>query len=200
VTDKFKERFLKFGSLDRFLIFILITGLVIAGISLFRGITYDSQVQVEFINSNDSKITDSKKIMVDIEGAVISPGVYEMSDQSRIKDVLIMAGGYSAEADRDFTDKQINQAQVVKDGQKIYIPTRTLNDGVGGYLQAQNIQKTVNINTASESVLDTLWGVGKTRVESIVKNRPYESIEELVSKKVFTKTIFDKNKDILVVY
>jgi len=200
VTDKFKERFLKFGSLDRFLIFILITGLVIAGISLFRGITYDSQVQVEFINSNDSKITDSKKIMVDIEGAVISPGVYEMSDQSRIKDVLIMAGGYSAEADRDFTDKQINQAQVVKDGQKIYIPTRTLNDGVGGYLQAQNIQKTVNINTASESVLDTLWGVGKSRVESIVKNRPYESIEELVSKKVFTKTIFDKNKDILVVY
>ena len=58
----------------------------------------------------------------------------------------------------------------------------------------------VNINTATDKELDTLWGIGEARIDGIVKNRPYQSVEELVSKKVLTKQILEKNKDKITVY
>ena len=55
----------------------------------------------------------------------------------------------------------------------------------------------VNVNTATMVELDTLWGVGPARAETIVKNRPYGSLEELVSKGGMTKQIFEKNIDMI---
>jgi DNA uptake protein ComE-like DNA-binding protein len=42
-----------------------------------------------------------KTISVDIEGSVVNPGVYKLSQDSRIQDVFIAAGGLSAQADGD---------------------------------------------------------------------------------------------------
>ena len=52
----------------------------------------------------------------------------------------------------------------------------------------------VNINTATEKQLDTIPQIGPKRAAAIIKNRPYRSIDDLVTKKALSKGIFEKVK------
>lgn len=54
----------------------------------------------------------------------------------------------------------------------------------------------VDINTASAAELDALPGIGKTRAAAIIKNRPYKGKDDLLSKHVLPKNVYDgiKNK------
>jgi competence protein ComEA len=160
----------------------------------------DRQVQVEYLDGGVGSELAKGKIFIDIEGAVISPGVYELPVGSRVKDVLVLAGGLAEDADRLFCEKNINLAEEIKDGQKIYIPSAVNTNAQQGYFEASIQSNKVSINSASVAELDTLWGVGDTRAGDIVKNRPYQSVDELVSKGVLTKTIVDKNRERLSVY
>jgi DNA uptake protein ComE-like DNA-binding protein len=56
----------------------------------------------------------------------------------------------------------------------------------------------LDINTASEADLDALPGVGKTRVAKIIKNRPYKGKDELVSKHVLPKWLYNRIKDKII--
>jgi competence protein ComEA len=191
----------KTTGLDRFLIFVFVIGAVIVVISLFRGILDDREVQVEYLKGGNQVSGEAdSKIFVDIEGEVISPGVYELADGSRVKDVLMMAGGLSGNADREFCEKNLNLSEVLKDSQKIYIPALSDTPAMTGYSVANSNGNRVCINTATVAELDTLWGIGPARAEAVVKNRPYQSIDDLVSKGVLTKSIVDKNRDSLTVY
>ena len=58
----------------------------------------------------------------------------------------------------------------------------------------------VNLNTASKSELDTLWGVGEKRAEDIINGRPYKNVEEVIEKGVLPETIVERNKELLTVY
>ena len=101
VSETLWNKLGKLTKMDGVLIGLLAIGLVVSGISLFRGITKDNQVQVEYLDATRSGLSDReliKKLVVDIEGAVFSPGVYELSGGSRIKDVLIAAGGFTEKA------------------------------------------------------------------------------------------------------
>ncbi len=53
----------------------------------------------------------------------------------------------------------------------------------------------VDINSATLEQLDTLNGVGEARAKKIVAGRPYNSLDELVTKKVLTKSVLDGAKD-----
>lgn len=196
------KRFLKkLTGLDRFLFLIILLGATVAFISFFRGILVDRQNKVEYISGGDSgNKNNNPNLIVDIEGAVIAPGVYELSDGSRLKDVLVLAGGLADDADREFCEKNLNMAEVIKDGQKIYIPSVVDTNTSYGYNEANSVGNKVNINSASIAELDTLWGIGTARADSIVKNRPYQSIDELVTKGVLSKTIVDRNRDLMSVY
>jgi competence protein ComEA len=59
---------------------------------------------------------------------------------------------------------------------------------------------TVNINKATVAELDTLWGIGTARADSIVKNRPYQSVDDLVTKGVLTKSLVERNRLLMSVY
>lgn len=65
----------------------------------------------------------SSGIKVDIEGAVQSAGVYSLPTDARVQDALVVAGGISQAADRDWLNKNVNLALKLTDGTKIYIPT-----------------------------------------------------------------------------
>ena len=52
-------------------------------------------------------------------GAVIHPGVYELTMGSRVIDAVTLAGGFMEDAAMD----AINQAQKLADGVRLYIPT-----------------------------------------------------------------------------
>lgn len=153
------------------------------------------QDKVEFQPAASNIKLPPQEIMIDIEGAVIKPGVYSLSSQSRIVDALAAAGGLSDEADRDWVEKNINLAKLVSDGLKIYIPRTgeqilSATDGSGS--QASS---TINVNTASASDLDTLPGVGAVTAEKIISGRPYGGIDDLLKRKIVTQSVFDKIKD-----
>lgn len=144
----------------------------------------------------ESTKVEKQEITIDVAGAVMKPGVYKLPFESRIVDALASAGGLSEDADRNWVEKNINLAQKVSDGLKIYIPRvgeqvlsqeTTTNTGTAGSV--------ININTASTTDLDSLPGIGTVTSQKIIDGRPYAQIEDLLVKKIIGKSTFDKIKD-----
>lgn len=160
----------------------------------------------------DSTVAGAKakesEITLDVEGAVLKPGVYKLPKDARIQDALIAAGGLSEKADREKVAKGLNLATKVLDGGKIYIPVVGDADvsTSGNISSIQNMSGQagqdsgsatglININTATSDQLDSLPGVGPVTSAKIISNRPYRSIDELTSKKVISASVFGKIKD-----
>ena len=161
----------------------------------------DSGVEIMSV----SELTEGEgKIFIDVGGAVIKPGVYQLESGSRINDGLVAAGGLSGEADRDWVSKNLNLAMKLVDGQKLYIPQEntTLRQGYEGQggVAGSSITSLININSASVSELDTLWGVGEATAKKIIEGRPYGSVEELLTKKIVKSNVYEAIKDEVSVY
>ncbi|KKT98280.1 MAG: Late competence protein comEA [Candidatus Collierbacteria bacterium GW2011_GWC2_45_15] len=180
------------------LIAIMLFGGFLVFTGLFRGILESRQVQVEYIE-NDEEIFEDK-IIVDVEGGVINPGVYELSSGSRIKDAIVAAGGISSDANRETFVKLFNLAQLLKDGQKIYVPLASESNTGVGYDEHKNADRVININEASEQELDTLEGIGPARAMAIIQGRPYSEVDELVGKGVLSSSILEKIRLKIIVY
>ncbi len=135
-----------------------------------------------------------QKILVDIEGAVINPGVYQLSLESRVVDALAAAGGMSEQADRQWIEKNLNLAKKVSDGLKIYIP-RLGEEIFTGESATEPAGSVMNINTASTTDLESLPGVGAVTASSIIEGRPFAQIDELLSRKIVGEATFEKIKD-----
>lgn len=177
-------------------------GVLIAGLWGEMG---GERARVEIISGEQhtANSVQQLQIVVDVAGAVEKPGVYKLPSGSRIGDALVMAGGLSASADREWVAKSINLAEIVKDGGKIYIPekgttereTPSLRNGKGVTLGNK-----VNINMASTGELYALPGIGEARAKIIIENRPYGSISELLSKAKIPQGVYDKIKDLVGIY
>jgi competence protein ComEA len=189
-----------------------VVGLGIVGYGMW-GVMGGERASVEIIrgkpsrsdlvgSENDMQPTRSDLIYVDIAGAVERPGVYKLPSGSRIGDALVMAGGLSAKADREWVAKTINLASEVKDGGKVYIPaisqiSDSVSQKVGGSVSQSG---KVNINTASMGELDGLPEIGESRARAIIDNRPYGSIEEIVAKAKVPQSVYEAIKDSLSIY
>lgn len=171
--------------------------LVIGGIGLF--LVFIGFIQIAFKSSNPSPVVleearqdQKEEIIVDVEGAVIKPGVYKLSSDSRTVDALAAAGGLSEDADRGWVEKNINLAKKLSDGLKIYVPR------VGEQVLAEvhgGTGPVLNINTASQSELESLPAVGPVSATKIIEGRPYSDISELLDKKILGSSTFEKIKD-----
>jgi competence protein ComEA len=114
-------------------------------------------------------------LFVQVVGAVVNPGVYELPPDSRVMDAVALAGGLTAKAD----PASINLARIVQDGEQLVIGTS------GGPQSSRTAQPTkVNINNASPDDFENLPRIGPTLAERIVAyrdaNGPFSSIEELL--------------------
>lgn len=156
-------------------------------------------------NSTQSPIAESKEstgITVDVEGAVITPGVYSLNSSARVKDALISAGGLSSGADRNWIAKNLNLALKLTDSMKIYIPfagessVQTANSSTGNI----STNGLININSASLAELDTLPGIGPVTAQKIVDGRPYTSINDLLNKKIVKTSVYENIKGQIIVY
>ena len=160
-------------------------------------------------------------IFVYVCGEVVSPGVYELPEGSRIYEAVEAAGGMKEGADPDF----INQAAVLEDGDKLKIYSRDetssmekTSDGItagtgssgsgnAGSSEAGDTKsgKTskININTADESELMTLPGIGEARAKAIISYRKesggFETIEDIMKVNGIKDSVFDQIKDIVTV-
>ena len=178
----------------------LIILLAIAGLaSLVFGIVQMNTPESPVVFSEESEISDSSDtILIDVSGAVVNPGVYSLPASSRISDALERAGGITSEADTTYIAKAINKAQILQDGQKVFIP---LAESEGAGVAAADTQsQMININTASVSELDVLPGVGQVTADKIIANRPYTSLEDLINKKSVSQSVFEKIKDKITLY
>jgi competence protein ComEA len=66
------------------------------------------------------KIYPPKRLIVRIDGKVVKPGVYEMPESSRVKDIIEQAGGLLDEKD----SVNLNWDSQISDGQIIHIGNR----------------------------------------------------------------------------
>lgn len=180
-----------------------LVGLILIGFGLL--VLLSSNRDENSIQIIQEEVAPSERMTVDLQGAVMKPGVFELQNNSRINDLLIRAGGLSAEANRDWVAKNLNLAQKLKDGDKIYIPKvgdtggmilswKTEQAGVSGAISK------INLNTASLEDLDSLWGIGEARAQKIIESRPYNSTEDLLNRKIIPQNVYEKIKDKVIAY
>jgi len=173
-------------------------GLILVGAGLSINKLADFNKESEFTSSESA---NDETVVVDISGEVKNPGVYSLPSGTRVMEAIEAAGGFGQGADKDWISKSLNLAEKITDGQKILIPS--VSQGASSLVTSSKsgeISGKININTASEAQLDTLYGIGPVRAGKIIANRPYSSIEELVSKKVLGESTLEKIKDQIAVY
>lgn len=145
------------------------------------------------------------QIIVHVDGAVAVPGVYLLSESSRVNDAVLAAGGLAECADTSTT----NLAAPLADGAKVHIPTseelaaplpteagNASSSSSGGSPASSGI---VNINTAASAELQTLSGVGEATAQAIIEEResngPFTSPEDLMRVSGIGEKKFAKIKD-----
>lgn len=187
-------------------VFVLGFLLIIVGIGMnFREQFWEkSEVKIDSNNISPTGIIDSQssnKVIIDIEGEVINPGLYELDGDIRVNNVLKAAGGLSAKADRDWVKKNLNLADRVMDGQKIYIPRigEVKDNQVSLVLGSSDKKGKISLNQANLEELDKLSGIGPALGGRIIdyreKNGGFKNINELKLVSGIGDKLFEKIKD-----
>jgi DNA uptake protein ComE-like DNA-binding protein len=60
--------------------------------------------------------------------------------------------------------------------------------------------KPIDINSASEKELDSLPGVGKSRADAIIRNRPYHSKNDLVTRHIVPESVYNGIKERIIAH
>ena len=124
-------------------------------------------------------------LVIDVDGAVVAPGVVEVPAGSRVADAIEAAGGLAEDADVS----GINRAAPLVDGEKVYVPRvgEAAPASAGASSSSDGDEESfspVNINTASLSELDELPGIGPATAQAIIDDReengPFASIEDIM--------------------
>jgi competence protein ComEA len=150
-----------------------------------------------------------KTIRVHVVGAVNAPGVYDLIEDSRIIDAIVVAGGST----RDASMAALNLAHRVVDGDQVYLPSieevatgktfygLAISQLVGSAFsasagssgtttatttgQSSGTNEKININSATVAQLDELPGVGPVIAQAIItyreSNGPFKVISDLQS-------------------
>ncbi len=137
-------------------------------------------------------------LLVDVSGAVAHPGVYPLQHGARVKDALSAAGGMTGDADT----KRVNLAAFVRDGEKILVPDKH-SAPADISIATDGEQVLININTASQSLLEDLPGIGPVTAKSIIQYReehgPFENIEDICNVPGIGPATFENLKDSITV-
>ncbi|MEK7597775.1 MAG: helix-hairpin-helix domain-containing protein [Patescibacteria group bacterium] len=200
-------------------IILLTVALIITITAIFLYINNNEQAVGVGLDRSSDEIVSSNKIFVDVSGAVKKPNLYQVDFGARIKEVIDKAGGLSDEADVIFFNRNFNLARILSDQEKIYVPSISeINNGI--FVQNQRTldyvlpnmgvindapttntstnNQLINLNSATIEELDQLPGIGQVTANKIIINRPYLTIDELLTKKAVNKSVFEKIKSLIV--
>ena len=168
-----------------------------------ENITIEGAESDEGTEYSEENTVQQQIIFVDIGGAVEKPGVYEVAKDTRLFEVIDMAGGLSEDADTD----HVNRASFVEDCQKIVIPVKGSSEYSGADTSAVSAspgitaEGLVNINTATLDELKTLNGIGDVIAERIIEYRSsnaFKSKEDVMSVNGIGKAVYEKIKDHII--
>lgn len=193
-----QEKVLEFLKQNTLVSGLFFGGLIFLGIGLIQYLANaNNSNSVEFVSAQDVKSASvsAEKVFIDVSGEVQNPGVYKLESTARVQDALVAAGGLGVNASRDYIAKSINLASPLKDGMKIYIPKAgEMPSSASSVVNTANTSS-ISVNSSSQSELEALPGVGPVTAGNIIAGRPYSSVDELFSKKVVGKSVYDKIKD-----
>lgn len=118
--------------------------------------------------------SEESNILVDLKGAVQQEGVYKLRANSRVRDVIELAGGLTQEADRhavNFAEKLVDEqvVYVAKQGEDISVLPNASSAGKAN-AEMSNSTK-VNINKANLEELQRISGIGVKRAQDILETR-----------------------------
>ena len=137
------------------------------------------------------KSSSKETIYVYVCGEVKHPGVY------RIVSAVKAAGGLTKKASAE----SINQAEKMKDGQQITIPSKkqTAKNEGSDSKAVQSSSGKININTAGVKELMTLSGIGEAKASDIISYReehgPFSDISDIMKIQGIKEGIYHKIKD-----
>ena len=178
----------------------------------------DADAQWEAGSGSDTEML----IYVQVSGAVVRPGVYALPAGARIFQAIELAGGLTGEAE----SSSLNQAGFLADGQMVYVmdkeeaaawaagasagdgsgavpgmPGGDVSEGQPGRARSDGGAEDgkVNLNTATESDLMALPGIGVAKAKSILawreENGGFSQIEDLMKIQGIKEGVFSKIKD-----
>ena len=151
-----------------------------------------------------SKATQAKTVRVQVSGAVLEPGIYDLPANCRVEEAIAAAGGLTENADSE----RVNLVRKVRDGMQIRVPVQKAarsnstqskkaqaKSGLGesapgksssakaGSGRNSNMMQSVRINSASAGELQQLPGIGPALAQRIVDTRSrgrFTSAEDLL--------------------
>lgn len=159
----------------------------------------NQEVSQENTTTLQQSVEVSKEtIVVEIKGEVINPNVYILKEGSIIKDLIDMAGGLTEEADIS----NINRAQELKNHELIIISNINNKDQLQNTATASvSIEDDglISINTATESKLTEIPGVGEVKAKAIIEYREanggFKALDEMKNIDGIGEKTFEKMKD-----
>lgn len=197
--------------------------IIIGGILIIYTINKEQNYELDENAIVETKAEESKetevekeKIIIHISGAVKKEGIVELEENSRISDAIEKAEGIKENADL----QKINLAYKLEDGMKIYIPEKgekkdeneiseniKITEKEDKYIiQSNNNKKEttkVNINTANQSELESLPGIGASTAIKIIEyrkeNGKFSKIEDIKGVKGIGNAKYEKIKNLIYI-
>lgn len=214
------------------ILLIIITTLVLLKIylnntsNLINEEITDDQKEIITSPLKEEIITDTNQketIFVDIKGAVVTPGVYEIESNKKVIDVITLAGGLTEYADTSlinlakkvtnemvviiYTKEEVEKAKqeepIIKIIEKECICPEIKNDSClensKENTKEETNSKKVNINTATLEELQSLDGIGESKAKSIIKYREehgvFVKIEDLLNVSGIGESLYESIKE-----
>ena len=166
---------------------LLISGLFVARGASQEVIAAPAPLELESVSL--------QTLMVDVAGAVVSPGVHSLPLNARVFEAIKAAGGLKKGADAS----DVNQARILKDGEQIYIYPTSQPSSFTGTKKTVRKNGPIMINRASVKEFESLDGIGPVLAGRIVAfrkvNGPFVAIEDLMKVPGIGSSTFAKFKE-----
>jgi competence protein ComEA len=156
---------------------------------------------------------DDAEIVVDVAGAVVSPGVYHLPPGSRVADAVAAAGGFGPRVDAARAAAELNLAAILADGTRVIVPSRddtsegtAAGGGDAGSSAAgagEGGTGLVDLNHATQAELEALPGIGPVTATKIIDSRsadPFTSVDDLRTRKLVGAKTFESLRSLVTVH
>lgn len=141
--------------------------------------------------------TASASLYVHVSGAVRAPGLYVLHPDARVVDAVAAAGGFADDAEA----AGVNLARTVSDGEQLVVPR--VGEAAPAGPSGVAADGRVNLNTADETALDTLPGVGPAIAGRIIEwresNGRFASVDDLLSVSGIGPKMLESIRDLVTV-